>query len=139
MVENRLPGLQMILVAGPRLDPDTLDVPDGIVKKGYVPTLHEHLAASDLAVVQGGGTLTLELTALARPFLFFPIPGHCEQEVHVAGRLKRHGAGVKMDIQEATPEILAGAIIQNLGKQIRGVPVPLDGAEVAARRISELL
>ncbi len=139
MVAERVPGLQMVLVSGPRLDPEVLEVPDGVIRKGYVPALHEHLASSDLAVVQGGGTLTLELTALARPFLYFPIPGHCEQEVHVAGRLRRHGAGVRMNALETSPETLADVIVRHLGDEPDTSHVPVEGARVAAREISRLL
>lgn len=55
--------------------------------QSYVDRLYEHFAASDLAVVQAGGTTTPELTALRRPFLYFPLEEHFEQQVHVAGRL----------------------------------------------------
>ena len=46
--------------------------------RGYVPNLYQHFAACDLAVVQGWGTTTLELTALSRPFLYFPREQHFE-------------------------------------------------------------
>lgn len=134
-----IPELQMVLVAGPRLDPDTLDVPEGVIRRGYVPALHEHLAACDLAVVQGGGTLTLELTALARPFLYFPIPGHCEQQVHVAGRLRRHGVGVPMDLTRTREPELAEAIRRHLRSEVASPSIPVEGAKVAARRIARLL
>ena len=61
--------------------------------RGYVPDLYRHLAACDLAVVQGGLTTTMELTAARRPFLYFPLRNHFEQNLHVAHRLDRHGAG----------------------------------------------
>ena len=79
---------------------------------GYVPALHRHLAACDLAVVQGGGTVTLELTALRRPFVFFPIEGHCEQEVYVADRLSRHHAGIRLRQSATTPAQLAEVVPQ---------------------------
>lgn len=135
----RVPGLRMVLVCGPRLDPEDLNVPDGVEVRGYVHGLHEHLAASDLAIVQGGGTITLELTALRRPFLYFPIEGHSEQEVHVAGRLRRHGAGIRMAHRDATPASLAEAIVENLDADIDYPPIPADGARVAAEKIARLL
>ena len=46
--------------------------------------LYRHLAACDLAVVQGGLTTTMELTAVGRPFLYFPLANHFEQQLHVA-------------------------------------------------------
>ena len=58
-----------------------------------MPRLYEHFAACDVAVVQGGGTSTLELTALRPPFVYFPLEGHAEQTLVVAKRLARQGAG----------------------------------------------
>lgn len=139
LVASRLPGLKMVLVCGPRLDPEALEVPDGVEVRGYVPALYEHLAASDLAVVQGGGTITLELTALRRPFLYFPIEGHSEQEIHVAGRLARHGAGKRMAYSSISAEILADAIIENVGLEAQYPSIPVEGAKVAAARIGNLL
>jgi UDP:flavonoid glycosyltransferase YjiC (YdhE family) len=136
---DKIPGLRMILVCGPRLRTDKVNFPNGVEVKGYVPNLYQHLAASDLAVVQGGGTTTLELTALRRPFLYFPIGGHSEQEIHVASRLQRHGAGVKMTFSSTTPESLATAIINNLGKETDFPQIPADGARVAAEKIGRFL
>ena len=84
IVKRKIPDLRMVLVCGPRLPVEDIEVPDGIEVKGYVPALYEHFAASDLVIVQGGGTATLELTALRRPFLYFPLANHCEQQIHVA-------------------------------------------------------
>ncbi|UCG51247.1 MAG: hypothetical protein JSW58_13775 [Candidatus Latescibacterota bacterium] len=136
---DKIEGLRMILVCGPRLYLDRANFPSGVNVKGYVPNLYEHLAVSNLAIVQGGRTITLELTALRRSFLYFPIEGHSEQEVHVAGRLERHGAGVRMTLSSTTPESLATAIIENLDKQATYPPIPVDGARVAAEKIGELL
>ena len=83
----------MVVVCGPRFDPTTIDAPPGVDVRGYVPRLYEHFAACDVAVVQGGGTSTLELTALRRPFVYFPLEGHAEQTLVVAKRLARQGAG----------------------------------------------
>ena len=58
-----VPALRMIVVAGPRIDPATLPSHDGLELHGYVHDLYRHLAVCDLAVVQGGLTTTMELTA----------------------------------------------------------------------------
>jgi UDP:flavonoid glycosyltransferase YjiC (YdhE family) len=129
----------MVLVCGPRLPAASLDVPDGVEVRGYVPALYEHFAACDLAIVQGGGTSTLELTALRRPFLFFPIEGHCEQSIYIADRLARHRAGVKMLYSGTTPSGLADAVVANMGKKATYPPIPSDGARQAARLISQFL
>jgi UDP:flavonoid glycosyltransferase YjiC (YdhE family) len=137
LAAQRLPGLRMVLVCGPRIDPATLDVPQGPERHGMVPDLYKHLAVCDLAVVQGGGTTTLEVTALRRPFLFFPIEGQSEQEVTIASRLARHGAGMRMTQGLTTPSSLADAIVANVGREVTYAPIPAEGARRAARIILE--
>ena len=132
---ERLPGVRMLLVCGPRIDPATLTVPQGPELCGMVPELYKHLAVSDLAVVQGGGSTTLELTALRRPFLFFPVEGQSEQEITVANRLARHGAGVRMSPSSTTPEHLAQAILSTIGHDVTYPPIQPDGARRAAEVI----
>jgi UDP-N-acetylglucosamine:LPS N-acetylglucosamine transferase len=139
IIKRKFPDLHMVLICGPRLSVDSVEVPDGIEVKGYVPALYEHFAASDLAIVQAGGTATLELTALRRPFLYFPLANHCEQQIHVAERLARHQAGIKMVYSQTTPEILAEKVIANLGKDVDYPPIPVQGAQKAAQLIGELL
>ncbi len=139
LLRNRLPSLRMELIGGPRLSPDSLDVPDGVGRRGYVHALYEHFAACDLAVVQGGGTTTTELTALRRPFLYFPLEGHFEQRIHVAGKLERHGAGVRLEYRKTTPKRLADAILANLGRHVQYPPIAADGAKTAATLLCELM
>lgn len=139
IIKQKVSDLHMVMVCGPRLSVDSVQVPDGIVLKGYVPALYEHFAASDLVIVQAGGTATLELTALRRPFLYFPLANHCEQQIHVAQRLARHKAGIKMIYSQTTPEILAEKVIANLGKNVDYPPIAVQGAQKAARLIGELL
>jgi UDP-N-acetylglucosamine:LPS N-acetylglucosamine transferase len=137
LAAQRLPGLRMVLVCGPRIDPATLDVPEGAERHGMVPDLYKHLAVCDLAVVQGGGTTTLEVTALRRPFLFFPIEGQSEQEVTIARRLARQGAGVRMAQGRTTPSSLADAIVANIGHEVTYAQIRADGARRAAKIILE--
>lgn len=139
IIREEIPDLRMVLVCGPRLSAESLEVPQAVELRGYVPALYEHFAASDLAIVQGGGTTTLELTALRRPFLYFPLEGHCEQEIHVAGRLARHQAGVKMLYSQTTPMSLAEKVISNLGKEVTYAPILSDGAQRAVQLINQLL
>jgi UDP:flavonoid glycosyltransferase YjiC (YdhE family) len=129
----------MVLVCGPRFSPGALKVPEGVEVRGYVPDLYEHFAACDLAVVMGTGTSTIELTALRRPFLYFPIEKHFEQCIHVAGRIARHKAGTRMRYYKTTPETLADEILKRLGKEATYAPIPTDGAERAAQIIGGLL
>jgi predicted glycosyltransferase len=137
LVAARVEGLRMILVAGPRIDPQSLNVSKEIDRRGMVSQLWRHLAACDLAVVQGGGTTSIELEALRVPFLFFPVAHHAEQEVTVAGRLARHGAGVRMQLSSTSPEQMADAVIANLGANVCYPEIPCRGVQLAAFRILE--
>ena len=134
-----VPGLRMVVVAGPRIDPASLPVHDGLEVHAYVHGLYQHLAASDLAVVQGGLTTCMELTAAGRPFLYFPLAHHFEQNFHVHHRLRRYNAGRRMDFATATPEVIAAAIAQEIGRPVDYRPVETDGAARAARLLAELL
>lgn len=138
-VRAQSPDSRMVLVCGPRLDPSTVRPPAGAEVRAYVPRLYEHFAASDLVVTQGGGTTTLELTALRRPFVYFPLEGHFEQDRVVGKRLARHRAGTRLDYTETTPDMLADTIIALLGTQATWAPIPTDGAQRAARQIANLL
>jgi UDP:flavonoid glycosyltransferase YjiC (YdhE family) len=138
-IKDAIPGTRMIVVCGPRLSPASLDAPEGVEVKGYVPALYEHLAACDLAIVQGGGTTTLELTALRRPFIYFPLEEHCEQQVTVAGRLARQRAGIRMSFPRTNPERLAEEAIASLGRAVDYSAIRVDGADRAAQLICGLL
>jgi pimeloyl-ACP methyl ester carboxylesterase len=137
--KQRVPDLRMIVVCGPRIDPRSLPAAPGLEVVTYVHDLYRHLAASDLAVVQGGLTTSMELTAAGRPFLYFPLRHHFEQNFHVRHRLERYGAGRRMDFDESTPEVIAEAIAAEIGRPVDYRPVETDGAARAAARIAELL
>ena len=94
----------------------------GVEYRTFVPDLYAHLAGCDLAIVQGGLSTCMELTATKRPFLYFPLRNHFEQSIHVPHRLARYGAGVRMDYAEADPETLAHAVAEGLKR-----PVTLPG------------
>jgi pimeloyl-ACP methyl ester carboxylesterase/predicted glycosyltransferase len=134
-----VPGLRMIVVAGPRIDPATLPAADGLEVRPFVPDLYRHLAACDLAIVQGGLSTTMELTATRRPFIYFPLEHHFEQNVHVRHRLERYGAGRRMTWRDCTPDVIAAAIAQEIGRTVDYRPVATDGATRAAELIAELL
>jgi UDP:flavonoid glycosyltransferase YjiC (YdhE family) len=107
--------------------------------RAYVPHLFRHHAAAHLAIVQGGLTTTMELAAFETPFLYFPLRNHFEQNFHVARRLDRLGAGVRMEYDRTSPEELGAAILEHLGKPARGRDVSMGGTERAARMIADLL
>lgn len=136
---RQVPGLRMVVVTGPRIDPAGFPAGDGLEVRAYVPDLHRHLAASDLAVVQGGLTTCMELTASRRPFLYVPLRHHFEQQFHVTHRLGRHRAGRRLDYDELTPDGLAEAIVAEIGRPVDYRPVPGDGAARAAALLADLL
>jgi hypothetical protein len=134
LAQQKIPNLRMVLVGGPRLQMPGPGGTSGLEMRGYVPALYEHFAASDLSVTQGGGTSTLELTALRRPFLYFPLEGHFEQQLHVAKRLERHGAGVKMRFATTSARDLAEMIVAQIGREVTYEAIPVQGA----RRLAEI-
>ena len=134
-----VPALRMIVVAGPRIDPASLPQLPDLEIVPYVHNLYRHLAACDLAIVQGGLTTAMELTASKRPFLYFPLRLHFEQNFHVRHRLDRYRAGRCMDFTLATPESIAAAITDEIGRTVDYRDVETDGARKAAARLAEML
>jgi len=137
--KQRVPDLRMIVVTGPRIDPGSLPAHDGLEVRPYVHELYRHLAACDLAIVQGGLTTAMELTASRRPFLYFPLRHHFEQNLHVRHRLERYRAGRCMDYQTAGPADIAAAIAGEIGREVDYRPVATDGAARAAGLLADLL
>ena len=83
-----------------------------------MPDLYRYLAACDLAIVQGGLTTTMELTATRRPFLYFPLRHHFEQQFHVrapARPLRRRPAH---GLRRSHPGQLAVAIAAEIGRPV---------------------
>jgi pimeloyl-ACP methyl ester carboxylesterase len=134
-----VPALRLVVVTGPRIDPAAIAAPAGVEVHAYVHDLYRHLAACDLAVVQGGLTTAMELTANRRPFLYVPLRHHFEQNFHVRHRLERHRAGRRLDYDQLDPDTLAAAIAAEIGRDVDYLPVAPGGAARAAASIAELL
>jgi len=134
-----IPGLRMIAVAGPRISPEAIAAPQGVEVRAFVPDLYRYLLAGDLAVVQGGLTTTMELTAARRPFLYFPLAHHFEQRRHVRHRLERYGAGRRMEYEAVDPEAIAAAMAATIDAPVAYRPVDGDGARRAAELIAPLI
>jgi pimeloyl-ACP methyl ester carboxylesterase/predicted glycosyltransferase len=137
--KRRVPALRMVVVAGPRIDPRSLSVPSGVELHAYVDDLYRHLAACDLGVVQGGLATCMELVASGRPFLYFPLKNHFEQDRHVHHRLQRHQAGRRMEYESAGVSEIAAAIAEEIDRDLEYLTVAADGAAKAARLIAELI
>jgi hypothetical protein len=138
-LRKELPDARMTMVTGPRISPGDLPDVEGLDKRGYLPDSFMHLAASDAAVVQGGLSTTMELVAARRPFLYFPLARHWEQQHFVTHRLQHYRAGTRMDFATTTPADLADAMRAALATRPRYRAVPRDGAAVVADRIAGML
>ncbi|WP_426244495.1 alpha/beta fold hydrolase [Nocardioides sp. LHG3406-4] len=136
---RRIPGLRMVVVTGPRIDPSSLMAPEGVELHGFLPDADLHHAACDVAVVQGGLSTTMELTASGRPFLYFPLGHHFEQQVHVRHRLERHRAGRCLSYLDVDPAGIADALVEEVGRPTSYVEVPPGGAHRAAQLVAELI
>ncbi|HYX65862.1 MAG TPA: glycosyltransferase, partial [Burkholderiales bacterium] len=98
-----------------------------------------HLAACDLALVQGGLSTCMELVATRRPFLSFPLERHFEQNVHVRRRLANYGADRSVAYAGLTPQALAECALEAMHAPVRYKSVESDGAARAAKRIAQVL
>jgi pimeloyl-ACP methyl ester carboxylesterase/predicted glycosyltransferase len=133
-------GLRFVIVCGPRIDPRSLPRRKGVSYRAYVPDLYRHLAACDLAVVQGGLTTCMELAANRQPFVYVPLRHHFEQNFHVHHRLQRYRAGRRLDYDEAADrDGLAKVIADEIGREVDYLPVDPGGAARAAASIAELV
>jgi UDP-N-acetylglucosamine:LPS N-acetylglucosamine transferase len=139
ILKQDIPDLHMVAVCGELFGKKPPELPSGVELHHYISDLYEHYAACDIAVVVGGGTTTVELTALRRPFIFFPLENQYDQQLYIADRLARQGAGIKMRFYETTPKSLADVIKKNIGKEAGWPTIRIDGAEKAAKLINQIL
>ncbi len=135
-----VPDLRFLVVAGPRIDPASLPAVPGAQVVGYLPDLYRYLAACDLAVVQGGLTTCMELTALGKRFVYVPLRHHFEQTFHVRHRLEQYGAGRILTYDEAADrDALARVLRDELARDVTYRPVETDGAARAADVLGAVL
>lgn len=138
-MKQQVPELRMVLVAGPRVPREVLPLHDGLDVLPYVHNLFEHLACSDLALVQGGLSTCMELVATRRRFLGFPLERHFEQCIHVRNRLRNYCADCAVRFRELTVEQLADRALAAMHAPVAYRPVETDGAARAARVIASVL
>jgi hypothetical protein len=140
LARRKVPELHFLVVTGPRIDPGSMPRHRGVRIRGFLPDLTDFLAAADMAVVQGGLSTCMELTAAGTPFVYVPLRHHFEQNFHVRHRLDQYAAGRAMDYADAAdPDLLAAAIIDELRAEPAFRPVETDGAARAAVMLGELL
>ena len=112
---------------------------EGVEYRPYVDRLYRHLACADVAVVQGGLTTTMELTACKVPFIYVPLRNHFEQNFHVRARLDRYNAGRHLDYSDADPDHVAALIADEIDRSPVVRDVETNGAANAAAMIAALL
>ncbi|TDU91487.1 pimeloyl-ACP methyl ester carboxylesterase [Kribbella voronezhensis] len=139
LARHTIPDLQFIVVTGPRIAPSTLPSMPGATIHGYLPNLHHHLAAADVAITQGGLTTCMELTAARVPFIYVPLQHHFEQTFHVPARLNRHNAGHLLPYSACTPTTLAETLAKLLITDVDYLPVPTTATQTAAALLTDLL
>jgi len=139
LMKRQLPELRLLLVAGPRVAPDAFPTMDGLEVRPYVHNLFEHLACSDLALVQGGLSTCMELVATGKRFLSFPLERHFEQCIHVQHRLRNYCADCALQFKGLTAAALADKALQAMEAPVRYRGVETDGAARAARAILEVM
>ncbi|WP_020397930.1 alpha/beta hydrolase [Kordiimonas gwangyangensis] len=128
-----LPGVRFVIVAGPRVDVGSLPKVDGVDIHRFLPDFVSYVAACDMAVVQGGLTTGMELTALGKPFVYVPLQNHFEQQVHVHHRLKRYGLGRRLDYQDLS----AGRLAAELKSMLARVPHPTASVDNNTGRVAD--
>ena len=134
-MKRQVPELRLVLVAGPRVPREAFPELPGLEVRPYVHNLFEHLACSDLALVQGGLSTCMELVATRRPFLSFPLERHFEQCIHVRHRLNNYCADCAVHFKDLSPDELAERALRAMHEPVAYKPVETDGAARAAREI----
>jgi pimeloyl-ACP methyl ester carboxylesterase/predicted glycosyltransferase len=138
-MKRQVPELRMLLIAGPRLAREAFPVHKGLEVLPYVHKLFEHLACSDLALVQGGLSTCMELVATRRRFLSFPLERHFEQCIHVAHRLNNYCADCSVRFRELGPSELSERALRAMHAPVSYTSVETDGAARAAHEIVSVM
>jgi hypothetical protein len=111
----------------------------GVEVHAYVPDLHRHLAVCDLAVVQGGLTTTMELTADGPTVPVLPPQAPLRAAHPRPPSARAVPCGSDDGVRRATPEVIAAAIADEIDRPTAYRPVETDGAARAATALAELL
>ena len=128
----------MIVVAGPRIDPASLPAHDGLEVRAYVPDLYRHLARLRPRRRPGrpDDRDGADRQPAAVPLLPAAPPLRAELPRAPPPRALRRRAGAWTSTT-ATPESIAAAIAEEIGREVDYRPVETDGAargRGAARR-----
>lgn len=139
LLKKEIPNLRMICVCGELYGRKPPELPTEVELQRVIHNLYEHYAACDIAVVVGGMTTTIELTALRCPFIYFPLENQFDQQFYVSARLARLGAGIRMKYFQTSPETLAQTIKVNISKEASWSTINTNGAATTANLVNKYL
>ena len=132
---RRVPELRMIVVCGPRIDPASLPTHDGLEVREYVHGLSRHLAACDVAVVQGG--LATCMDRAARPLYYSRCSAASSRTCTSATGPSATAPGRRWTTRRRLPR--QSPRRSRHSERAEPAPVERDGAARAAKLIAELL
>jgi len=70
---------KIIIITGPRIDPDFIPDSNKIIKKKFLENIMEWMKISDVIVSLAGHTTTMEIASLGIPSIIVPVENHSEQ------------------------------------------------------------
>jgi UDP-N-acetylglucosamine:LPS N-acetylglucosamine transferase len=111
-----------VVLSGARIDPDAFGAVGNVRVLPFVKDPLKLYAACDIAIIQGGLSTAMELTALGRPFFYFPLKNHFEQQHFVDFRLKRYNAGIRMDFDTTGTADIARMVAAHIDKPVHSNP-----------------
>ena len=130
----------MTVVTGPRIDPASFGAPPGVDMRAFVPDLDRHLAACDLALVQGGlSTTAWSWRQRTRPSSISRCRTISSRTSTSHTGSNAYGAGRRMEFARSDPDAIAAAMVEELALPRRPRPVESDGAARAAAMLADLL
>jgi len=97
------------------------------------------IVPASVTTTQGGLTTAMELVAARRPFLYFPLANHFEQQRHASHRPDQYRAGRLLDYRQTDPDLLAAAIVDEMASPADCLPAVRGAAARAAAMIAELI
>ncbi|MEN4006634.1 MAG: UDP-N-acetylglucosamine--N-acetylmuramyl-(pentapeptide) pyrophosphoryl-undecaprenol N-acetylglucosamine transferase [Methanobacterium sp.] len=97
---------KIIMITGPRIDPDFILDSDKIIKKKYLENIMGWMKLSDVIVSLAGHTTTMEIASVGIPSIIVPVENHSEQ-LKNALTMKKYGISYVKKINELSPEKLA--------------------------------
>jgi UDP:flavonoid glycosyltransferase YjiC (YdhE family) len=136
-----LPGLRGVIATGIAIAPDkieTFNPPDNVAIRGFVPGT-ELIKASDVTVFHGGSSTLMTCLACGTPAVVIPSMGEQEDNGAV---LAQSGAGIVLDKEILTPQMLAEAIqsiVNNPSYREQAAKLKLLGEKYGGARVAASL